>query len=136
MDTGRVSFSIISIFLLAVAGLFVTKQFLFTGNSYYPEMDKKNKGPFLLAQVFLPFLAGNAILIMLRQPRFIFYDTFIGLTMILCILPVLVTFPTYNELYFEEEEKKPGLAWFPLLALAVLVFVFRVILEFGLRFRG
>jgi hypothetical protein len=136
MDTGKVSYSIISIFLLVIAGLFSTKHFLISGNTYYNEINITNRTSFIISQVFMPYLIGNAFLVMLRQPRFIFYDTFIGITMIICIIPVLVTFKSYHELYFEEEEKKPGLVWVPMAILAGIIIIFRGVLEIGIRFGG
>ena len=136
MDTGKVLYSIISIFLLVIAGLITTKQFLISGNTYYNEINTNNRTSFMLSQVLMPFLAGNALLFLLRQPRFVFYDTFIGLALIMCILPIMATYSSYNELYFEEEEKKPGIAWIPLAVLGVLVLIFRGLLAFGLRFSG
>jgi hypothetical protein len=136
MDTGKVLYSIISIFFLVIAGIISTKQFLISGNTYYNEINKNNRTSFITAQVFMPYLFGNVFLVMLRQPRFIFYDTFIGIAMIICIIPVLISYRSYNELFFEEEEKKPGLTWFGMAILAVVILFFRGALEIGLRFGG
>lgn len=133
MDTGKVLYSIISIFLLVLAGLLTTKQFLISGNTYYNEMNKSNRTPFIISQVLLPYIIGNTILIILRQPRFIFYDSFISFTMIVCILPVLFTYRSYNQLYFEEEEKKPRISWLILLVLAGVMLFFRGVLGIGIR---
>ena len=136
MDTGRVLYSIISIFLLVIAGLLATRYFLISGNTYYNEINRYNRTSFIISQVLMPYLLGNAFLVILRQPRFIFYDTFIALTMVICILPVLITYRSYNELYFEEEEKKPRIAWIAIVILAGVLLIFRGILEIGLHFGG
>jgi hypothetical protein len=136
MDTGKVLYSIISIFLLIIAGLLATKQFLISGNTYYNEINNSNRASFMISQVLLPYLLGNAFLIILRQPRFIFYDSFIGLALIICILPVLATARSYNELYFEEGELKPKIAWRPVLVLIAVILFFRGVLEIGIRFSG
>lgn len=136
MDTGRVLYSIISIFLLVIAGLLATRYFLISGNTYYNEINRYNRTSFIISQVLMPYLFGNAFLVILRQPRFIFYDTFIALTMIICILPVLITYRSYNELYFEEGEKKPRMTWMAIAILAGVVLIFRGILEIGLHFGG
>jgi len=136
MDTGKVLYSILSIFLLVIAGLIATKPFLISGNSYYNEVNFFNRNSFIIAQVLVPFLLGNVIMYIIRQPRFVFYDTFISVTLIVCLLPVLVTYSTYNDLYFEEEDKHPKPAWIPLLVLGLFVMIFRGLLELGLRFGG
>jgi hypothetical protein len=134
MDTGKVMYSIISIFLLVLAGLLATKQFLISGNTYFNELNKTNRTLFIIFQVLLPYFIGNAVLILIREPRFIFYDTFIGFTLIICILPVLFTYRSYHELYFEEEEKKSQISWLALLILAGVILFFRGVLGIGLRF--
>ena len=136
MDTGRVLFSIISIFLLVITGLIVTKPFLISGNTYFNEINRHNRTSFMIAQVLIPFLISNLFLLLLRQPRFVFYDTFIGLTQVIIIIPILITFTSYNDLYFEEDEKNPRIAWISMGVLALALFIFRVVLEFGVRFSG
>lgn len=136
MDTGKVMYSIISIFFLIVSGLMSAKLFLFSANTYFNEINRSNRDSFIIAQVLMPYLVGNAFLIILRQPRFIFYDTFIGITLLISIIPVLATYRSYNELYFEEDEKKPGLVWIPMAVLAGVILFFRLVLEIGLRFNG
>jgi len=136
MDTGKVLYSIISIFLLVIAGLLATRHFLISGNTYYNEINRANRTSFIIAQVLMPYISGNVFLILLRQPRFIFYDSFIGFTLIICILPVLATYRSYNELYFEEGEKKPIIAWRTLIILMAVILFYRGVLEIGLRFGG
>jgi hypothetical protein len=136
MDTGKVLYSIISIFLLVIGGLIATKPFLISGNTYYNEINKQNRTAFVFAQVLMPYLAGNAFLFLIRQPRFVFYDTFIVLTLFISILPVLVTYRSYHELYFEEEDKTPGISWLAVGLLTLVILVFRGLLELGLHFSG
>jgi hypothetical protein len=136
MDTGRVLYSIISIFLLVIAGLLATRQFLISANSYYNEINKTNRTSFIIAQVFMPYIIGNILLIILRQPHFIFYDTFISFTLIICILPILVTYRSFNELYFEEDEKKLRITWLTIVILLAVILFFRGVLAIGLRFGG
>jgi hypothetical protein len=136
MDTGRVLFSIISIFFLVISGLLATKPFLISANSYFTEINDHNRSSFIAGQTLIPYLAGNAFLLLVRQPKFVFYDTFILLGLLMSILPILVTYKSYHELYFEEEDKRPGLAWKALLVLFVLILIFRGLLGIGLRIEG
>jgi hypothetical protein len=133
MDTGKVLYSIFSVFLLVVAGMIAVKPFLISANTYYNEINLRNRTSFIIAQVLLPYLAGNLFLLVLRQPRFVLYDTLTTIVLIISIIPIMATYMTYNDLYFEEEEKKPRLAWLSFLILAMLVVFFRVVLASGLR---
>ncbi len=134
MDTGRLMYSVVSIFFLVLAGLLTTRSFLISGNAYLNEVNHQNRSFLMIPQVFLPYILGNVILILLRQPKFIYYDTFIGLTMILCILPVMITYRSYHELYFDEEEKRLRISWPGVFTLVLLLLFFRVVLAQGLRF--
>jgi hypothetical protein len=136
MDTGKVLFSIVSIFFLVIAGLIATKEFLISGNTYHCEINQANRTSFIFAQVLMPYLAGNIILVLLRQPRFVFYETFTGITLFISLLAVLATYKSFNDLYFEEEEKKPGIVWKPAAVLFGLILIFRIVLGFGIRFGG
>lgn len=134
MDTGRMLYSILSVFILVITGLIATKHFLFSGNAYFPKIDASNNTRFVVAQVLLPFLLGTAAMILVRQPRFLFYDTFVMITMLVMIIPVLASYRSYNDLFFEEETKKISIRLLPLIALAALLIFFRVGLEIGIRF--
>ncbi|MBW6502480.1 MAG: hypothetical protein K0B05_13910 [Bacteroidales bacterium] len=136
MDTGRVLYSIISIFILVLAGLLATRPFLISANSYYNYMGRKSRTFFISAQVLMPYILGNAFLIAIRLPRFIYYDTFIVVTLILSITPIIMACRAYPELYFEEEAKRFRFAWLHALILILVVLFFRGVLETGIRFGG
>jgi hypothetical protein len=126
----------VSIFVLVMAGLMTTRSFLISANSYFNEINENNRSFFMVPQVFIPYLIGNLILIAIRQPKFIYYDTFVALAMILPVLPVLISYRSYHEMYFEEEEKTLRISWVSLLILGGLTLIFRGLLSFGLRFPG
>lgn len=136
MDTGKIMYSMVSIFLLVIAGLVSTKQFLISGNTYLNEINPSNRSTFIIAQVLIPYMLGNIFLILLRQPRLVFYDTFIVMALIIPIMAILATYRSFNELYFEEGEKKPRHYIISAGVLAVVVLYFRVVLGFGIRFAG
>lgn len=136
MDTGRVLYSIFSVFILVIAGLLTTRPFLISANTYYNQISIRNRSFFISAQVMMPYLLGNVLLIAIRLPRFIYYDTFIVLTLILSIVPILLASRAYPELYFEEDTKKRRVAWLNALVLIIIVFIFRGLLEMGIRFGG
>ena len=136
MDTGRVMYSTVSIFLLVMAGLLTTKQFLISGNTYFNELNSSNRTSFIFPQVLMPYFLGNIFLILLRQPRFVFYDTFTVMTLFIPVLAILATYRSYNELYFEEDEKKPGFTWISAAVLVLAVLFFRIALAIGIRFDG
>jgi hypothetical protein len=46
----------------------------------------------------------------------------------------MFTYKTYNELYFEEEEKIPRISWLTVIILSGVILFFRGVLGIGLRF--
>ena len=100
------------------------------------EINPINRTSFIFSQVVIPYLLGNAFLVLLRQPRLVFYDTFSVMALIIPILAVLATYRSFNELFFEEDEKKASISWITVGVLAGVVLYFRVVLEFGIRFTG
>jgi hypothetical protein len=136
MDTGKVLYSIISIFMLVMAGMVSVKPFLISGNTYFQNLTRQNRRGFIWAQVIIPYLAGMVLLIALRWPRFMFYETFVSLTLFVCLLPVITAYSAYTDLYFEEDTKPANFSWrYFLILIAVLLF-YRVGLNFGIAFPG
>jgi hypothetical protein len=136
MDTGKVLYSIISIFMLVLAGLIVVKPFLISGNSYFPKMTKLNRRGFIWAQVIIPCMTGIALLIALRWPRFMFYETFISLTIFISLLPVVSTYSAYTDLYFEEDIKPASVSWNYFFILLAVILFYRVALSVGISIPG
>jgi hypothetical protein len=132
MDTGKVLYSIISLFIMFTTGFLITKPFMFSANSYFTNLTRRNRKLFMHSQVTLPYLAGTALLILLREPRFMFYETFIMFTAVLILLPVIGSYGTYQDFYFEFEEKKVRFPWVESIVAAVILLAYRFGLEAGL----
>lgn len=133
MDTGKLLYSIFAIFALLIAGFATTKSFLISANSYYNELTRANRTLFVSSQVVFPILIGNALLILIRMPRFMFYEALIMSTLIIVVLPVIGTYSSYNDLFFDKEERKTGIFWKALLALILMILIYRVVLSEGIR---
>jgi hypothetical protein len=132
MDTGKLLYSIISLFMLVVAGMLVIRPFLISGNTYYQKVTQHNRRAFIWAQVILPYFIGVALLMALRLPRFMFYETFITFTMFISLLPVISAYPSIKELYFEEDVKPAFFEWKYFLILIAVLLLYRGVLNFGI----
>jgi len=136
MDTGKVLYSTISIFMLVIAGLISVKPFLFSGNHYFNYLSKENRTLLVTSQVIMPFLAGNIIIFLIRYPHFMFYETFTCLVMIISMLGIVFTYHNFHELYFDEDEKKIRFNWLFLFILIGIILFYRGILQLGIRIGG
>jgi len=136
MDTGKVMYSIVSLFVLAVAGFLVIKPFLLSGNTYFQNMLQGRRRTFIWAQVIVPYVLGTLLMILIRLPGFMVYETFTTFTIAISLAPVLLLYPAYNDLFFDEEKRRISLDWkYVLMLFAVIVF-YRGILNFGISFPG
>jgi hypothetical protein len=142
-DTGKMIFSILSIFALVAIGRGVSKSFLISGNSYFNYVDKSNRKLLLYSQVLIPALIGTTVLILLKLPNDLYYGSmdealFEGLklsTVILVLLPVIFTFASFEAIYFDEEPRRIRLLWKFLIVTVVLFALWRYGLSGGLYFR-
>ena len=142
-DTGKMIFSILSIFALVAIGRGVSKSFLRSGNTYFNFIDRSNRKLLLFSQVLLPAIIGTTILILLKVPNDLYYGSmdqalFEGLklsTVILVLLPVIFTFASFEAIYFDEEPRKIRLLWRFLIAAVVIVLLWRFGLSDGWYFK-
>ncbi|MEZ5199649.1 MAG: hypothetical protein R2764_25690 [Bacteroidales bacterium] len=143
-DTGKMVFSIISIFALVSIGAIISKSFLVSGNSYFNFIDKSNRKFLLMSQVVIPSIIGTIILMFLKIPNDFYYGTtdemFFELmklgTVILVILPVVFTVNSYTEFYFDEEPRVIKLKLIYLLAALLIIVAFRYGLAAGIHFQN
>jgi len=141
-DTGKMIFSILSIFALVAIGRGTSKSFLISGNSYFNFIDKSNRSLLLYSQVLVPAIIGTGILIILKIPNDLYYGTmdqalYEGLkfsTIILVLLPVIFTFASFEAIYFDEEPRRIRLLWKFLIAAVVILFLWRYGLMNGIYF--
>lgn len=136
MDTGKLLYSIVSIFMLVVAGFIAVRPFLLSANSYYRNLKRGRRRTFMWAQIIVPFITGNILLTALRQPRFMFYETFVTFTIAISLIPVLSIYPAYRNLYFEEDSPRAEIDWRSILILAAVIVFYRGILNFGISLSG
>ncbi len=141
-DTGKMIFSIFSIFALVALGGFTAKSFLISGNTYLNFVDKSNKRFLLSSQVVLPVIIGTVILILLKIPNNFYFgsedeayfETFKLSTILLFMIPLMMAFGSFNETYFDEEPRKIRFYW-KFFLLAIIVWgVFRFGLSSGVHF--
>ena len=141
-DTGKMIFSIISIFALVSIGGLIAKSFLISGNAYYNLIDKRNKKFLLHGQVVFPVIVGTIILALIKIPdKFYFgtvdemyYEFMKLLTQFILMAPLIFSFRRYNEIYFDEEPRNVNLNWKFLIVTVILFLGFRFGLVSGIIF--
>ena len=132
-DTGKMVFSIISIFALISIGAVISKSFLVSGNAYFNQIDKNNKKYFLYAQVIFPAVIGTVLLVLFKIPNSYYYVTtdevFFEImklcTLIILIIPLISTYRSFHDTFFDEEPRKLNLKWKLMIVTIILATAFR-----------
>lgn len=130
-DTEKVIYSIISILALFLIGVFTSRSFLVSANSYYASLENRKQRFFIWAQAIVPFLLGNMLIGMIMFPRILVYNMTVSLTLIIAIIPIGLAHRFYPSMYFEEEDI--GRKFRPSMMIYALVFIvlYRLVLGFG-----
>ena len=131
-DTEKVIYTIIAITALVLLGVFTTKSFLISANTYFPELEKNRQRPFIWAQVIIPFLFGNVLIALVMLPKLLYYEMTVSLALLFTIVPIAIAFRYYPALYFEEETIRIRLNKKIVLYGLAFIFLYRAILGIGL----
>ena len=132
-DTEKVIYSLISVTALFLIGVFVTRSFLISANTYYPSLEKKDQQRFIWAQIILPFVLGNTIIALIMFPEIRLYDMTVALTLLITLLPVVIGYRFSHALYFEDRPVKIRLSFKAILLALTFIILYRVVLGMGIR---
>jgi hypothetical protein len=128
-----VIYSILAITALFLLGVFITRSFLISANSYYPHLEKHNHRKFIWAQVILPYIAGNILIGLIMFPEMLWYDMTVALCVGISLLPVAIGYRFLPSLYFEEDNTRPRLLPWPVIIPAAFLILYRLVLAFGIK---
>lgn len=133
-DTEKVIYSIISILALFLVGVFASRSFLISANSYYSSLESRMQRFFIWAQAIVPFLLGNILIGMIMFPRVLVYNMTVSLALVISIIPIALAHRFYPSMYFEEEDI--GRKIRPAMMIYALTFIvlYRLILGLGIPF--
>jgi hypothetical protein len=141
-DTGKMIFSIISIFSLIIIGSAVARAFLISGNAYFNWISKNDRKLLLTSQVIIPAILGSLIIAFYELPYDFYYITkdevffeFLKIsTIILVLFPIAIVFGTFNDIYFDEEPRKIRIQWWVIILVVALLVTFRLLTYDGMHF--
>lgn len=133
-DTGKLILSLLSLALMLAAIGFTTKWFVFSANSYFNQLNEHSRTFFIMAQVFVPIVAGTLVLIGIKLPKIILYELFILLATLFAIIPIGLRYNSYPTFFFDEAPVKIRLNWLVVILALIVLVGFRVIFEIGIPF--
>ncbi len=141
-DTGKMVFSIISIFALVVTGTAIARSFLISGNAYFNFIQRDNRRLLLLSQVVLPLLLGTVITSFMKIPNDLYFTTSEEVTyeifklssIIIVLIPLVLSFSSFSTVYFDEEPRTIRFHWIYIFIFAGIYLGYRFLLTGGMEF--
>jgi len=141
-DTAKLILILLSAMVMLFIGLFTLKFFLISANSYYNVQYPRNRKSFLTNQILIPWIIGGFLVNLFKIPidqhfgisQYFIYNLLVFCTSLLIIVPPYFRVYRYSELYFDEEPKNFSISWIALIVSILMFFVFRIGLNWGIRF--
>lgn len=131
-DTEKVIYSIVSITALFLIGIFTTRSFLLTANTYYPKLESKQQRKFVWAQVILPFIFGSLVIGAIMSPEMLLYDLSVLLCLGIPVITIALGYHFYPSLYFEDEAIKIKPAYRAIVFAVAFILLYRIVLGYGI----
>jgi len=133
----RILFGIIAIIPLAYLGMYATRGFIVSLNSYFPFIDRQDYQKYLNATVVFPFIAGNLIAFVIKIPHHFelyFLDTLIWLAGIIPVIALMLSYKTHSSIRFKRKSTHVRFFKVPILIFVILLLIYRIGLITGLTF--
>jgi len=132
-DTGKMLFVVGVLLGMLTGGLFLSRFVLLTGNIYLNNIGKGNRSPFLMSQIFLPFLIGTGMIILIKQPLENGFELIVEGSMLLVLLPAILRARLTNDLFFDEEPRRIRIKWVWIFITILAFILFRIWFWKGVR---
>jgi hypothetical protein len=95
-------------------------------------LQQHRRNRFVAAMVFAPWFFGGLTLIALKTPMITYNEALIFLMMFTSVVPVFIAQRFFYEVSIVKFEKKLGINWISVAALALFLISFRYVLEDGI----
>jgi hypothetical protein len=125
-------FAAIAFIFLLVLGFVYAGQFLSSGKMYFNHLVDRNRMPFIMAQVILPFYLGLIIIVLLMIPDISYTLTAMNFSMLFLLLPVQLKSAHYPEIQYDKEEKDISIKWDWVFLSFVIVLALYLPLKIGI----
>ncbi len=128
-DTQKMIVALIGFFGLLSTGLLMAKPIAHTANSYFKNLNSDNFPFFFTAQIAVPFILGNLIIIGYFMPNVLFQERFGWISLAVILALAFGRANQYETIYFEDEEKDVKLSYFLILLAIISVVGMRLVLS-------
>ena len=143
MDTGKMIYSFIGLFVLVSAGTLLAKSFYQSAQHYFGFVDDRNKKYFINSQIVLPIIVGVLIIILMKIPSDFYFETFEEMWfdilktagIFIIALPLVGMIRSFGPMYFGDEDSYSKIKVDKKLLAYTFGFIvlLRILLNFGLH---
>jgi hypothetical protein len=124
--------ALIFLFILGMIGYYSVPKFLDTSKSAY-RVRPENKTKFLFFQVILPWFIGSLVIIIVRIPNNMLYDSGNMVTLAFTVAPMIFNKFARPTITFDKEKKATNIRWLFVVIFVALMLVYRIGLNNGLH---
>jgi hypothetical protein len=128
----QIFIALIFLFILGLIGYYSVPKFLDTSKSAL-RVRQENKTKFLFFQVILPYFIGSLIIILVKIPNNMPYDTGNMVTLIFAVAPMVFNKYARPGIVFEKERKPTHIRWIFIVIFVILMLSYRIGLNNGLH---
>ena len=132
-DTVMLVITVLALIGMISAGFRFARFFVISANIYFNELPSFYIRKFLTAQVLIPFVAGNAIIYLVKLPEMSPYDVTLNLTMLFLLVPVVIQGSRLEDFYFDEDPRRIRLNMVFMIVTLAMMIAFRVTTGAGLK---
>jgi hypothetical protein len=131
-DTEKMFMLFLGLIIMLGTGTLMIKPMLLSANIYYSSSRPEMRKAFKREQFIFPYLISTVLLILLRLPLSM-YELFLMITPVFILIPLLSGLHRFTIFFFDENERSGKLNIKVLLTTIVILILYRVLLENGLR---
>jgi len=119
-------FSLIAFVSLIMIGYAFAVQFFYSGRLYFNDLNGRNRMPFMISQVFFPFILGTIITIALQIPKFDPALILLNFSMFFLLLPIPSRAARAENIHFDSRDKpvkinRKWVVWSTVIVLAIVI---------------
>jgi hypothetical protein len=118
-----------SLALMIYIGFQYADMFFSTSKIYFTSLDDWKRKPFLISQVFFPYVIGNIIIALVELPKIAMVNKLVNFTMLFLLIPIWVRSHSFPSLDFDQAERKIRIRWDWILWMIVISSIIAVILK-------
>ncbi len=128
-DTQKMLVALIGFFGLIITAFLMVRPVAMSANSYFNKLDERNFPFFIMSQFILPFLFGYTLIIIYFWQRLLFQEKFAWISLSVLVLIIALRVSSLEKLYFDEDDRRPGISRFLVILAVSMYFGLRIILS-------